>query len=119
MGKQGKVAALLRHGEENATPTRELCRVLGVGVRQLRLMVARERAEGALILSSNAGYYLPAPGKQGIQELRRFIAFGSSKAASLFAALAAARRALRELEKQMEGQMEIQEDEGPNGEKCK
>ncbi len=94
----GAVAALLRRGERNALPTREVAAALGVPVRTVRRMVAAERRSGALILSSRkngGGLFLPSDdATQAAGEISRFICVMTSQCAAQFEVLAAARRAL-------------------------
>lgn len=68
---QGRIEALLHHGEENALRTSFLCAVTGLSQREVVKEVSRERANGALILSScrgEGGYFLPSPGERGQRE---------------------------------------------------
>ena len=50
----------LGHGEEEATPARELAARLGVDDRRLRRAVMSARLDGVPILSSREGYFLPS-----------------------------------------------------------
>ena len=51
---------LLRHeGQERAIKSKELCALLNMPDRQVRLLIRDLRADGVPILSSGAGYYLP------------------------------------------------------------
>lgn len=96
------ITRLLPHGAENAISTEELIAICGVsGIRQLRKMVAEERDAGALILSNtNGGYFLPAEGEKGRDEMQHFVNTVRSKALSLLRAARPARNALRILEGQ-------------------
>lgn len=93
---------LLLHGEKNAITTPDLCRLLGLDdARELRLIVARERKAGAVILSScRGGYFLP----DNKREVERFIKTERKKAISILAALKSARRYLVEVEAETAGQ---------------
>lgn len=56
-----KIADLLRYGQANAVPLRDLAGITGLDGRTVRAMISAERRAGAAILSDNAtGYYLPA-----------------------------------------------------------
>lgn len=56
-----KIADLLRYGQANAVPLRDLTGITGLNGRAVRAMIAAERRAGAAILSNNqTGYYLPA-----------------------------------------------------------
>lgn len=70
------IESLLMHGHENAIPAQKLCDIIGISdTRHLRHLVEQERQDGALILSTSGhggGYYLPADGEQGREEMQRF-----------------------------------------------
>ena len=56
-----KIVDLLRYGQANAVPLRDLAGITGLDGRVVRAMIAAERRAGAAILSDNqTGYYLPA-----------------------------------------------------------
>jgi len=56
-----KIADLLRYGQANAVPLRDLAGITGLDGRVVRAMISAERRAGAAILSNNqTGYYLPA-----------------------------------------------------------
>lgn len=57
---QLRIVPLLQYGEEQAITSASLCSVLCCDARQLRHFVREEREQGALILSSNCGYFLPS-----------------------------------------------------------
>jgi len=103
------IADILPHGAENAVSSAEVMRLCGIsGIRQLRAAIAAERAAGALILSNTAGgYYLPAEGKQGREEMQHFVNTARSKALALLRATRSARAALRV----MDGQESIMQSE--------
>lgn len=102
---QGLVEALLARGEENATPSRQLARMAGFrSVRELQSEIARERENGALILSTcrgGGGYYLPADGAAGRREISEFIATLQARAQNTFAVLRSAKAALQQVDGQM------------------
>lgn len=92
------VRDLLSEGKENAIPAKDLTDLLGLGsVRELQQEIARERAAGAVILSScqdGGGYYLPKNG----QEVREFIRTLESRGKNTLAALRSAKNYLRQAE---------------------
>lgn len=56
-----KIADLLRYGQANAVPLRDLAGITGLDGRTVRAMISAERRAGTAILSDNqTGYYLPA-----------------------------------------------------------
>lgn len=68
-GRQPKIAALLSHGAENATPLRQLVAITGLPERVVRRQIQAERKAGALIMADNrCGYFLP----EGPDDLKRF-----------------------------------------------
>lgn len=99
------LAEFLRHGEANAIATAELVRLTGCSsARELQSLIADERARGEIILSTSragGGYFLPADGAAGRQELARFCATMRARALNTLAAMRPARRALRELDGQI------------------
>ena len=101
---QGRIEALLPQGEQNAVRTSELVAMMGYASdRQLRAEIERERGHGALILSTvrgRGGYFRPADGEQGKEELQRFIATVSARAWHSIQVLRSAKRALAVLEGQ-------------------
>lgn len=102
--KQGRVESLLNHGAGNAIPTAELIELAGFKTsRQLQAQVEMERLDGALILSTSkrgGGYYLPADGPEGRQEINDFIRTLNARAINTLRTLKAARRALTQLDGQ-------------------
>ena len=107
--KQGRIEALLPRGEANAISARQLIPIVGAAsARDLRLMVERERRNGALILSSvrgHGGYYLPSEGEAGRTELRAFDRTTTARIASLARMIRHVRQALKTIDGQqtMEG----------------
>lgn len=95
----------LQVGRENAVPSTELAAMCGfTSTRELRHEIARERADGAVILSTTAGrggYFLPATE----DEVRQFIATLSNRASHTFAALRSAKALLAQMpgQERMEG----------------
>lgn len=59
--KEGEqmIHELLGHGAKSAVSSAELAQMTGMGERQVRELIERERFEGNLILAGNDGYYLP------------------------------------------------------------
>lgn len=56
-----KISGLLSSGRENAVPLHRLEEITGLDGRSLRVLIQRERLQGAPILADNQnGYYLPA-----------------------------------------------------------
>lgn len=104
------ISNYLLPGEELAIPARELCRLAGFETsRSLRAAIDRERIEGALILASDRGYYLPAADPViARSELRAFLRRQDSRLVSNRRSVKAVRRALRELDKAAGGQLEIE-----------
>ena len=96
---QGRIAALLPRGEENALPTLELMALAGyASVRQLQKQIEAERAAGALILSaSTGGYFLP----KNRAEILRYERTLHSRAVNTLRTLQSARRALARIDGQM------------------
>lgn len=110
--EQGPIERLLLHGQENAQSAGDLVKLAGLqSERELRFQIARERAAGALILSScrgrNSGYYLPGEGTAGRLELSNFVGMMMRRGTRCMAAALAAREALR----QVEGQTDLWETE--------
>ncbi len=82
-GRQGRIFPLLLEGEAAALPASDLAKLAGFkNERTMRAQIDRERANGALILASELGYYRPSPGARGIVEMRRFIRRQDARAAS-------------------------------------
>lgn len=94
------IAALLPEGLENAVSSKALARRCGcTSTRQLQELIARERAQGALILSSaQGGYYLPAAGRKGRIELEAYVRTLHARAVNTIKAAQAARQALKRWE---------------------
>lgn len=105
------VADYLLPGEALAIPARELCRLAGVeNSRTLRAAIDKERLDGALILASDKGYYLPsADPLQARSELRSFLRRQDARLASNRRSVKAVRKALRELDRAAAGQIGLGE----------
>lgn len=92
------VYELLSHGIENAIPSNQLVKALGLNdSRSLRLAVSRERADGVVILSTRkgrGGYFLPDSGEKGQQEIRAFCKTLTSHAVSTLRAISSSRQEL-------------------------
>lgn len=106
-----RVEEFLLPGESMAIPARELCRLAGFeNSRSLRAEIERERMDGALILASDRGYFLPsAEPDVARSELRSFIRRQDARLASNRRSVKAVRRALRDLDKAAAGQMNLEE----------
>ena len=88
-----RVYDVLHYGLDNAIPTKDLVQMLGLqSDRELRKMVERERAAGAVILSDcrRGGYYL----SDDPEELLRFTRTLQSRAKNTAKAAQSAQRAL-------------------------
>ena len=106
------VAPALLHGEENALSPKELIALCGIrSTRERRIVIAREREEGALILSTcrhRGGYFLPSEGEAGRKEIAAFVATLDARSINTQRALKTARRALALLD----GQLTLEAAEG-------
>lgn len=105
-----RVEEYLLPGEEMAISARELCRLAGFeNSRSLRAAIDRERLDGALILASDRGYYLPASDPaQARSELRAFLRRQDARLVSNRRSVKAVRRALHELDMAAGGQLEME-----------
>lgn len=90
------IAEVLGTGKENAKTSEELVRYFGFNtVRELQEVVAKERAAGAVILSTCSGaggYYLPSD-KTEIKEFCRTL---ENRATNTLVALRSAKKKLNE-----------------------
>ena len=92
---QGIVEQNLFKGAENAISGKDLVKIIGCNTtRRLQVLVSKERQNGALILSSEAGYFLPSDGIKGRDEIIRFIATYRSMALNTLKVLKSAKQAL-------------------------
>ena len=68
---------ILPIGEGNAISSKSLAGLVGAAsVRELQSMIAQEREDGALILSTcrgGGGYFRPSPGNEGRAEIEKYI----------------------------------------------
>ncbi len=107
-----RILDLLPRGEENALPSRDLAKLVGCkSVRDLQSLIADERDAGNLILSTcrhGGGYFQPADGEQGQQEIAAFIRTLRARALNTLSAIKTARKAL----KSVPGQLDIGSLEG-------
>ena len=103
------VSDFLLPGEELAIPARDLCRLAGLeNTRSLRAAIDRERLDGALILASDRGYYLPASDPlQARPEMLAFLRRQDARLVSNRRSVKAVRRALRELDRAAGGQVTL------------
>jgi len=94
MKKEISVMDYLPEGRENAISGKELVSLLGLSSkRQLQVLIAKERAHGALILSSTippGGYYTSTDPA----EVEAFVRMMESKAKKTFKVLKSARQYL-------------------------
>lgn len=104
------VSDYLLPGEEMAIPARELCRLAGYeNSRSLRAAIDRERMDGALILATDGGYFLPsAEPDVARSELRAFLRRQDARLVSNRRSVKAVRKALRELDRAAAGQLEME-----------
>lgn len=94
--KPVKISSFLCSGEDHAIPAKQLALLVGISERRLRLMIADEREEGTLILSSEAGYYLPdTRSERGRAEILHFINAMKQRAFHSLRAIKAAKAALQ------------------------
>lgn len=101
--KRRGIQAFLLEGEANALPMRELARLVGVSERQARKIIERERRNGSMILSSDNGYFLPAPDCERY-EIRRYIHRADARMVTNRNTIRAMKDRLKELEAQENGQ---------------
>lgn len=92
------VVDVLPAGKENAMSAEALCSRLGLEtVRELQKEIARERAAGAVILSTcqeDGGYFLPG----NVREVKEFIKTLENRGRNTLRALESARELLRQWE---------------------
>lgn len=93
MSEKKCVVDYLRRGRENAIPARQLADMLGIrDTRYLRHLIARERRNGAVILSStdrlHYGYYLAADQA----DVDRYISQQAKRAQSTLTSIRSAKR---------------------------
>lgn len=94
--KPARVSPFLRFGEDGAIPSKQLADITGFSERRLRSVIAEEREDGVLILSSDAGYYLPdVSSEKGRLEILHFINTMKQRAFHSLRAIKAAKEALK------------------------
>ena len=88
---QFPVCEHLGRGESEAIKSRQLTKICGYShVRVLQSEIRRERLLGALIMSSAAGYFLPAD----LSDVERYVASMKSRAVSDFQVIESAKKAI-------------------------
>ena len=104
--QQGFIAALLPHGEANAISSTDLQKLLGLSDKRcMRRLIERERINGAVICSSDAGYFLPSEDAQeAAEELRHFIAVSDARCKTNRYAIRSAKLAFKRLNQELSGQ---------------
>lgn len=85
------VLGFIRTGESGAIHRAELARLTGLKERELRIIIERLRRSGAVIASSQAGYYFPADEA----ELSAFVRKEERRARSIFFTLKNARKLMK------------------------
>ena len=86
----GRIAGALRIGAENAVSLSMMCRYVSLPERETRAEIERMRRSGAVICSSEQGYFLPARRS----ELEAYVARERSRSRAVLASIAAAERLL-------------------------
>ena len=104
------ISDYLLPGEHLAIPARDLCRLAGFeNDRSLRSAIDHERLEGALILSSERGYFLPSLNELDAErEIRRYLARQDARFISNRRTTKAARRKLHEIERSRAGERSLE-----------
>lgn len=101
-----KIEEILPEGKENAISAEALCKLIGIpDKRTLQKMIAKERQEGALILSHHSGGYYTSNDRAEVAEFARTL---ENRAKNTFIALRGARRYLKASEGQIT--LELQPD---------
>lgn len=90
------IAELLHVGRENGTSRTELARITGLDEREVRRLIRAERLAGAVIISGNDGYFLPADE----HDIRMFARSMSHRAGEIYKVSRAAEEALARTEGQ-------------------
>lgn len=102
---------LLPQGEQNAIASKDLAALVGApSVRELQSMIAEEREDGALILSTcrgGGGYFRPSPGDAGKAEIERYISTLRARALNTLRVLRSAKAAVASSE--VAGQIDLDE----------
>lgn len=100
---QGFFESILPKGEENALSAEALRRIAGLNdTRIISKLISDERAAGAVILSSGAGYFLPDEGEKGRREAEAFVAAVTARGVNTIRAVHSAKAYLDKLPGQME-----------------
>ena len=96
--KTKSILEVLPEGKENAISAEMLCKLTGIAdKRMLQKVIAKEREEGALILSHHSGGYYTSHNRAEVAEFAHTL---ENRARNTFAALKSARRYLRNYEGQ-------------------
>lgn len=95
-----KITQLLATGEANAKTARDLATITGLTLREVTLQIAKERQDGAVILSSGKGYFLPG----NIEEVLHFCRTMDSRAKNIYLAS----RSAKALLSQVPGQTDLE-----------
>lgn len=102
---------LLPQGEQNAISSKSLAELVGTSsVRELQSVIARQREDGSLILSTcrgGGGYFRPSPGDKGRAEIDRYIATLRARALNTLRVLRSAKAAVASSE--VAGQIDLDE----------
>lgn len=112
--KPGFIESLLPHGAENAIDREQLMSMTGIyPFRRLQVKIREERKNGALIASlGSGGFFVPAEGDKGREEMEHFVAMIYSKSLHTMEAAEPFIKALGILDGQI-----VMEDLLDNGEK--
>lgn len=101
------IQAFLLEGEPNAIPMRELAKLMGVSDRQVRKLAERERDNGAFVIASDKGYFLPSADNPEY-ELKRYIHRMDARVSSNRKAIRVMKKRLDELKTQANGQERLE-----------
>ena len=89
-----RIVQALGEGEDNAVSLEDMCIISELPNRETRLVIEDLRKRGAVICSSNNGYYFPAD----VSELRRYVQKEQARSSSISENIEAAVRLLEEWE---------------------
>ena len=103
--RQGFIESILLQGAENAISAQDLTKLAGLSdTRYVTKLIQTEREAGAMILSTPntkcPGYYLPADGEKGRQEIAEYVRSMICRAAKILRSVRAAKAALEIVEGQ-------------------
>lgn len=101
------IQAFLLEGEANAIPMRVLAKLMGVSDRQVRKLAERERDNGAFVIASDKGYFLPSADNPEY-ELKRYIHRMDARVSSNRKAIRVMKKRLDELKTQANGQERLE-----------